>query len=178
MLILAVLLTAFFTLGTASAATINLLDLFDRDGSGVVELGDGYPGGTDLTKDNLGLGTIERTFDLTEQPVSGSAFSITITSNGVDFSDNYLTLNGMTFALRNGTRIYTADTALLTQVANTALIDLGGSTSNYEDFDITFFELSYESNGGYGGDAVPEPATFLLFGLGLAGMAGITRKKQ
>ena len=179
MLILLLLLSVFCAVGNVSATTIDLLPLFDRDGSGILELGDGFPGGSDLTKDNLGLPTIERSFDLSENPVTVGQFSFFITATGVDFSGNTLTFNGMTFSqLTNGTRTYVGDNSSLNQFGNTALISLAGGSSNYEDFSITRFELSYESSGAYSSSPVPEPATMFLFGVGLLGVAGVSRRKK
>ncbi|WP_320041061.1 PEP-CTERM sorting domain-containing protein [uncultured Desulfobacter sp.] len=42
----------------------------------------------------------------------------------------------------------------------------------------TNFIASLNGSGGMGGSAVPEPATILLFGFGLLGVAGISRRKK
>jgi hypothetical protein len=60
---------------------------------------------------------------------------------------------------------------------NTFLAINGYSNVTVKSFDVTKFSHVGEFGGGNGGgDPVPEPTTMLLFGAGLAGLAGVSRK--
>jgi len=51
-------------------------------------------------------------------------------------------------------------------------------TNSFSQFNPTGNLLNANGTGNYFGDSVvPEPATLMLFGIGLLGLAGITRKK-
>ena len=75
---------------------------------------------------------------------------------------------------------YSTQEALLGYDPNSIYPDYTGNSQDHGAWRLTFDALSGSvSNvrGGYTPDPVPEPATMLLFGTGLAGLAGLRRRQ-
>ena len=64
--------------------------------------------------------------------------------------------------------------------SNTITFNIGGSGNNLDDFYITALRLEYVgiAQEPIGQNPVPEPNTLMLFGIGLLGLIGVSRKKK
>ncbi|WP_321493670.1 PEP-CTERM sorting domain-containing protein [uncultured Desulfobacter sp.] len=183
---------------SATAATIDLIAPFETsENDGVIRFGDQTSttvAFSDSTLDYGGITSISRTFDLTETPVSGQSvvFSIQHYGSRPDLTPPYETffsVNGTALTpfvqsgglgLENGNNQGWVDQSWffrdedLRMTGNTLAFTIGSVGSNINEVEIRNFTLSYESMPP---SVVPEPTTMLLFGLGLLGLSGITRKK-
>lgn len=188
-------ISSAFALGTASAATVTTftsesswesavgsfvtepfdgpLQSFTGETSDVGAIGtarslltgsvwnDGGPGAIDNTTFSylpgpfLGAGAI---FDTS---VNGEGSGITVTLNLSGGATQVITPDPAILGLDNGFFGFTSDVP----------IDSFTLTSNSETFDMDNLEF-----GGISGTATPEPATFSLIGLGIAGLS-VLRKK-
>ncbi len=166
----------------ASALTIDLLELYDQNGSGLLEFGD-----NSTTKDNYEvpnfLSTVIRNFNLTQPPMSSTELSVFIRYIGDDSSaDNYFAINGYDFAPLpngNGSKTFVADSKILNQGANEIAFTIGKVSSYWglDDFNITQFYLEYAPDQTPP-QPVPEPGSLLLFGAGLLGIGVYRRLKK
>lgn len=187
-------LCIFFMTSTASAVVIDLDAAFDTENDGVIHFGDQYL--TDFVDAGVDFNNatdISKTFNINLAPVSGGTFNISMDHYQVSFDANYLnwfSINGTIFDtlvdsslsgdhdLDNDgtpdwvTQTFSGANSVLTSGSNTIVFHVGSIGANQDDFEITNFTLSYESDY----QAIPEPATLALMGLGLAGI-GFRQKK-
>jgi hypothetical protein len=99
-----------------------------------------------------------------------------ITYGGIEYSYDLLT-SEVEFAAVNAIIIKGTGTASITDLEDTDSIWFLSATSagNRSTFTLTtLVPPDYQAPS----DAVPEPATVILFGLGLLGLAGLARKKD
>jgi len=184
-IILLLVLLMSFTLSsviTVSAATIDLLDLFDSNNDDTLTLGDNNRTATPYSYDNpyqatvhTGPQTFGTTFTL--DSFAGSTFTVYASSKGAQNGTSF-TLNGTETVFSDALSSYTANTSILNVGSNNIDITLSymGSTWGLDDLTISTFYLEYEP--GQSPPAVPEPATFILLGSGLAGLVFYRRKRK
>jgi hypothetical protein len=190
-----------FLVGPAYATTIDLDAAFDDEADGIIHFGDNSSGGgivtfVDQSTDFDNQSTVVRTFNVTEAPIPGGSFQITIDHYEVNidlasgFAD-YFSINGYQFGPLSDSyyggvpvldsagihtqwvnETFSGQTSLLNLTvgsSNTIIFDIGAVGTNLDDFEITNFELTYTP--------VPEPSTMLLLTSGLIGIVGASRRK-
>jgi len=166
-----------FSTINVSAMTIDLMYLFDLDNDGSIILGDGYPGGSDMNTDSLGQAFVSHNFNLTHQPISSGVFKISFAATNVQLN-NILTFNNSNFSISNGDNLFQGSNSILLENNNTMSFSIAHlSSDNLDDIIVTGLEISYEDSGPYS-SPVPEPATLMLLGSGLFGLAGFRKKMK
>lgn len=167
-----------FWAATASATTVDLLSLFDTNGDGRAQFGDGFTSKTGLDYDEQEA--VTEYFNLPTAPAATGTFSLTLTFDNVQ-TGAYFNLNGMDYAplsSYSGTRTYTGDMSSLQELRNSLTFYVFPlSSSNLDDYSLSQLTLEYEDEVTTGAP-VPEPGTMLLVGFGLIGLAGFSRKHQ
>lgn len=178
----------------ALAVTIDLFSLMNHNSTlytngiyysnaNVVYLGDGAP----IYADYTSYPAVE-TFSLPEAPVSGGSFEVSITWWGTEFKNNNFSINNsgpfvlpITYSNSTSTSTLTftgLNSELFSTALNTLTFNLAKSGYNYEDMVINAFTLTYDGVGNSVPSPTPEPATMILFGAGLAGLAASRRRKK
>ncbi|WP_158414068.1 PEP-CTERM sorting domain-containing protein [Geoalkalibacter subterraneus] len=160
----------FFLSSQVQALTVDFIEIFDTNNSGVLEFGD-----NNTNKDNYlesqYLSSVVRKFNLSNFPEQNSVFDIFIKYEGDDSrADNYFVLNGHEFSPLpngNGSKTYSGENSLLNYGENEIVFNIGYVNSywGFDDFSISEFNLEYAA-GQQAPSAVPEPSSFLIFGIG------------
>ena len=185
-------LLIFILLSFVSVASATLLNFDDiYSGSGWTTIPDGY-GGLNWTNAEVVIEGYAGYY--TQSAVSGNYAAdngggnpLTVSSSGTfDFS-------GAWFTPANGSQPGDISVEAFLGVASqgTQLIDLTDAAPLWVDFAFTGIDQlvftptstghpSYFAFDGftYNANPVPEPATMILFGLGLLGVAGVSRRKK
>ena len=182
---------AMLILGLASQAgaaitpsTLNLLNIFDTNGDGVLKFGD------DGSLDYDEVTSVTRSFRLTEIPNYDYNAVLTVSYTGYDpsavDSDAHIRIAGVNLGdfrdTENNTQSWSVDiNNFVPFMDNSITIYTAYYESwiydHWEDFSITRLTLTYQTGYADPAPAVPIPGAGILFGLGLAGIAGVSRRK-
>jgi hypothetical protein len=180
--LISVLFFMSFCPNQAKALTVDFIELFDSNNTDKIEFGDNTSDKDNYFESEY-LSSVIKKFEISSYPEQNSLFEISITYEGDDSrANNYFILNGQDFnplSNGNGTKTYSAENSLLIYGENeiTFNIEYVNSTWGLDDFSISEFKLEYTA-GQQVPSSVPEPSSFLFFGLGIIAFLTFLRKKS